>query len=151
MITGCAAVVLAALAGAAGAGAPAALAAALLVAAALVGGLVTPVFAALVLLVAIYPEGDRALPAPIYAGVLLLAAELAFWSLDEREPARAEPGTGAPRLRGILGVAAIGIAASALVLLASETDTSRSPAATAAGVAAILGCLGILVALAPQR
>jgi hypothetical protein len=151
VITGCAAVAFAALAGAAGAGAPAALAAALLVAVALVGGLRTPVFAALVLLGAIFPEGGRALPAPIYAGVMLLAAELALWSLDEREPARAEPGTGAPRLRGVLAVAATGVAASALVLLASETDVTRSPAATAAGVVAILGCLGILVALAPQR
>ena len=150
MIAGGGALALAALAGA-GAGAPAALGAALLVAVALVSGLVTPVVAALVLLGAVFPEGGGALPAPIYAGVLLLVAELAFWSLDEREPAHAEPGTDAPRLRGILAVTAIGVAAGALVLLASEADTTRSAVATAAGVAAILGCLGVLVALASQR
>ena len=151
MIAGGGALALAALAGAASAGAPAALGAALLVAVALVSGLVTPVVAALVLLGAVFPEGGGALPAPIYAGVLLLVAELAFWSLDEREPAHAEPGTDAPRLRGILAVTAIGVAAGALVLLASEADTTRSAVATAAGVAAILGCLGVLVALASQR
>ena len=150
MIAGGGALALAALAGA-GAGAPAALGAALLVAVALVSGLVTPVVAALVLLGAVFPEGGGAFPAPIYAGVLLLGAVLAFWSLDERELAHAQPGTDAPRLRGILAVTAIGVAAGALVLLASETDTTRSAVATAAGVAAILGCLGVLVALASQR
>ncbi len=112
-------------------------------------------FAALVMLGAIFPEGAHSIPAPIYAGVLLLAAELAFWSLDERAAGRAEPGIGTPRLLGILAVTATGVAASSLVLLAAEIDTTRSAAATAAGVAAILGCVTVLVALAgltrPQR
>jgi hypothetical protein len=154
-MAGGAAIALAALAGATASGASAATAAALLVAAALATGLVTPVFAALVVLGAIFPEGEHAIPAPIYAGVLLLAAELAFWALDERAPGRVEPGIGAPRLLGILAVTATGVAASTLVLLAAETDTTRSPAATAAGVAAILGFVAVLVALAgltgPQR
>jgi hypothetical protein len=81
----------------------------------------------------------------------LLAAELAVWSLDEREAGRVEPGTGWPRLRAILAVAAIGVAAAALVLLASQTDTPRSAAGTAAGVAAILGCVALLTALARAR
>jgi hypothetical protein len=34
------------------------------------------------------------------------------------------------------------------VLLASEHEIDRSPAATAAGLAAILACLGLLIALA---
>jgi hypothetical protein len=122
-----------------------------LVAAALLTGFVTPIFAALVLLGAIYPDGAHALPAPLYAGVLLLIAELAFWSLDERAPVRLEPGTGAPRLRGIVAVTAVGVAASALVLLASEADTARSPVATAIGVAAIFACVAVLVALARLR
>ena len=138
------------LAGAAAAGAPAAIVAALLLAVALVTGQGTPVAAAVLLLGASYVivDGDPAVPAPIYAGVLLLSAELAFWSLDEREAGRVEPGTGAPRLWGILAVAATGVAAGALVLLASEAGTARSPAATAAGVAAILACVGVLTALA---
>jgi hypothetical protein len=150
-MTDAAAIALAAIAGAVGAGVSAAAAAAVLVAAALVTGFITPVFAALVLLGAIFPDGGQALPAPVYAGVLLLTAELAFWSLDERAPGRLEPGTGAPRLRGIAAVTAIGVAASALVLLASEADTTRSPVATAIGVAAILAALGVLGALTRAR
>ena len=145
------AIALAALAGAAGEGVSAAAAAAVLVGAALVTGFITPVFAALVLLGAIYPDGAHALPAPVYAGVLLLTAELAFWSLDERAPVRGEPGPGAPRLRGIVAVTAVGVAASALVLLASVADTARSPVATAIGVTAILGCVAVLVALTRLR
>ena len=119
-------------------------------AAALAAGLNMPVFLALVLLGAAYvvPEGDRALPAPIYAGALLLAAELAFWSLDERGRGRVAPGTGMPRLQGILVVAAISVPAAWLVLLASDADIVRSPAWTAAGVAAILACVAILTVLA---
>jgi hypothetical protein len=148
MIAGAAAVALAALAGAVGGGAASATAAALLVASGLAFGLVTPVLAALVVLAGVFPEGGQALPAPLYAGVLLLTAELAFWVLDERDAGRVEPAVAAPRLRGILALTAVGVAASAVVLLASETDTTRSPAATAAGLAAILGCIGVLAVLA---
>lgn len=148
MIAGAAAVALAALAGAAGGGAASATAAALLVASSLAFGLITPALAALVVLAGVFPEGGQALPAPVYAGVLLLTAELAFWVLDERDAGRVEPAVGAPRLRGILALTAAGVAASAVVLLASETHTTRSPAATAAGVAAILGCVGVLAVLA---
>jgi hypothetical protein len=147
----CAAIALAAVAGAAGGGASAAAAAALLVAAGLATGLVTPLLAALVLLGAIYPEGGQAIPAPIYAGALLLTAELAFWWLDERDAGRVEPGTGTPRLLGIVAATATGVAAAALVLLASEIDTARSPLATTAGVAAVLGSVAVLLVLARLR
>ena len=112
-----------------------------------------PAFVALVLLGAIYvvPEGDRAIPAPIYGGALLLIAELAYWSLDERAPGRIEPATATPRLLAILAVVATGIAAGALVLLASESDVARSPARTAAGVGAILACVAVLSTLARSR
>jgi hypothetical protein len=107
----------------------------------------------LLLLGTIYvvPDGDRAIPEPIYGGALLLIAELAFWSLDERAPGRVEPGTAMPRLIGILTVAAIGVVAGALVLLASESDVARSPATTATGVGAILACIAVLAALARHR
>jgi hypothetical protein len=141
-------VALAALAGAAGGGASAAAGAALLVAAVFATGLGTPLFAALLLLGAVYPEGGQAVPAPLYAAALLLLAELAFWWLDERDAGRVEPGTGVPRLLGILAITATGAVAAALVLLASEPDIARSAAATAAGLAAILACLGMLIALA---
>jgi hypothetical protein len=147
VIVGCAAVVLAAIAGAAASGAPAAAGAALLVSAALITGRLLPVLAALVVLGAVFPA-DGGVAAPVYAGGLLLLAELASWALEEREAGRVEPRAGVPRLRGILGVTAIGVAASALVLLASEADVGRSAASTAAGLAAILAALGVLQGLA---
>ena len=127
--------------------------AAVLLAAALAAGFVTPVFVALLLLAGIYvvPEGDHSLPAPIYACALLLTAELAFWSLDERGRVRVEPGTGIPRLRGILVVTAVGVPAAWLVLLAAEADIVRSAAWTAAGAAAILACVAILAVLARSQ
>ena len=45
-------------------------------------------------------------------------------------------------------VVAVGIAAGALVLLASETDVARSTGRTAAGLCAILACIAVLAALA---
>jgi hypothetical protein len=125
----------------------------LLLSLALLAGRSVPVSVALLLLGAIYvvPEGDRAIPAPIYAGALLLIAELAFWSLDERASGRVEPGTATPRLLGTLAVVATGVAAGALVLLASESDVARSPARTAAGVGAILACVMVLGVLARSR
>jgi hypothetical protein len=142
--------VLAAIAGAAASGAPAAAAAALLVSAALLTGQAVPLVAAVVLLGAVFPE-DGGVAAPLYAGVLLLLAELAFWALEERRAGRVEPGTGVPRLRGLLAVTAIGVAASALVVLATQADVGRSPAGTAAGLAAILAALGVLGALTRAR
>jgi hypothetical protein len=152
--TAAGAVALAALAGAVTAESLALAAAApLLLSLALLTGRSAPVTVTLLLLGAIYvvPEGDRTAPAPIYAGVLLLIAELAFWSLDERLPARVEPGTATPRLLAILAVVATGVAAGALVLAAAESDVARSPARTAVGVAAVLACIALLVALARAR
>jgi hypothetical protein len=122
----------------------------LLLVLALAAGRVAPILLALALLGAIYvvPDGDRATPAPIFAGSLLLIAELAFWSLDERTPGHLEPGTSTPRLLGILAVVVAATAASTLVMLAAEIDMARSPAGTAAGVGAILACVALLAALA---
>ena len=151
LTTAAGAIALAALAAAATARSPAVAAAAtLLLSLALLAGRSWPVCLVLVLLGTIYviPEGDRAIPAPIYAGALLLIAELAYWSLGERAAGRIEPGTATPRLLGILAVVATGVAAATLVLLASDSDVARSPARTAAGVGAILACVAVLGALA---
>jgi hypothetical protein len=125
-------------------------AATLLLSLALTTGRSAPIPFALVLLVAIYaiPKGDRAIPEPIYGSGLLLTAELAYWSLDERVRQRAQAGVATPRLLGILAVAAAAIPASALVLIAAEADVARSPGSTAAGAAAIVACAGLLIALA---
>jgi hypothetical protein len=109
-----------------------------------------PIPFALLLLAAIYaiPDGERAIAAPIYGSALLLTAELAYWSLDERVHHRVEPGAFTPRLLAVLAVGAGAIPASALVLLAAEADVTRSPAITAAGAAAIVACVALLAALA---
>jgi hypothetical protein len=128
-------------------------AATLLVALAVAAGRSAPIPFALVVLGAIYaiPDGDRAIPAPIYASLLLLSAELAYWSLDERVVARVIAGAVAPRLLALLAVSAAAIPASALVLLAADADVARSPAVTAAGAAAVVACIALLMALARLR
>ena len=105
---------------------------------------------ALLLLGAIYtiPDGERAIAAPIYGSALLLTAELAYWSLDERVRQRVQAGVITPRLLAVLAVSAAAIPPSALALIAAEADVARSPAITAAGAAAIVACIALLTALA---
>jgi hypothetical protein len=109
-----------------------------------------PIPFALLVLGALYaiPDGDRAVGAPFYGGVLLITAELAYWSLDERIPQRVQTDVVTPRLLAILALGAVAIVASALVLLAAEADVARSPGTTAAAAAAVLACIGLLTALA---
>lgn len=125
----------------------------LLLLVALTAGRTAPIPFALLLLGAIYaiPDGDRAIAAPIYGGGLLLTAELAYWSLDERVRRRVQAGVATPRLLAILAVAAAAIPSGALVLIAAEADVSRSPVLTATGAAAIVACIGLLTALARVR
>ena len=120
---------------------------------ALAAGRSTPIPFALLVLGAVYaiPPGDRAIAAPIYGSALLLTAELAYWSLDERVRQRVQARVTARRLLAILAVAAAAIPASALVLIAGEADVSRSPGLTAAGAAAIVACVGLVAVLARLR
>ena len=120
---------------------------------ALAAGRSTPIPFALLVLGAVYaiPGGDRAIPSPIYGSALLLTAELAYWSLDERVRQRVQARVATRRLLAILAVAAAAIPASALVLIAGEADVSRSPGLTAAGAAAIVACVGLVAVLARLR
>jgi hypothetical protein len=131
----------------------AAAAATLLLSLALAAARSTPIPFALLLLGAMYaiPDGERAIAAPIYGGALLLTAELAYWSLDERLRQRVQAGALAPRLLGILAVSAAAIPASALALIMADADVARSPATTAAGAAAVVACVALLTALAGVR
>jgi hypothetical protein len=112
-----------------------------------------PIPFALLLLGAIYtiPDGERAIAAPIYGSALLLTAELAYWSLDERVRQRVQAGVFVPRLLAILAVSAAAIPPSALALIAAEANVTRSPATTAAGAAAVAGCIALVTALARVR
>jgi hypothetical protein len=122
----------------------------LLVCLATVTGRSAPIPFALVLLGALYaiPEGGRLVWAPLYGGGLLLCAELAYWSLEERGAQRVQGDVVTPRLTAILGLAAASVPAGALVLLASEAGLGRSPALTAAAGLAIVASAGLLVLLA---
>jgi hypothetical protein len=88
------------------------------------------------------------LATPLYGSALLVAAELAYWSLDERPRQRVEAGVARRRLLAVLGIAAAAIPASALVLAVARVDLPRSPALTAAGAAALVGCVALLTAIA---
>jgi hypothetical protein len=120
---------------------------------ALAAGRSAPIPFALLLLGAIFaiPDGDPAIAAPIYGGGLLLTAELAYWSLDERVRERVQAGAFTPRLLAILAVSVATIPASALALIAAEADVARSPAITAAGVTAVVASVALLTALARVR
>jgi hypothetical protein len=97
------------------------------------------------------PSGDRGVAPPIYGSGLLLTAELAYWSLDERVRERMRAGVVGPRLLAILAVATAALPASALVLIAAEAEVARSPGITAAGAAAIVACVGLLTVLVRLR
>lgn len=125
----------------------------LLLAVALAAGRTAPITFALLLLGAIYEtrHGDRAITAPLYGSGLLLTAELAHWSLDERVRQRVDAGVVTPRLLAILAATAAAMPASALVLIAADADLLRSPALTAAGAAAVVACVWLLAGLARLR
>ena len=127
-------------------------AAIVLVSAAVATRRTAPIPLALLLLGVMYalPDGDRAVPAPVYGGALLLTAELAYWSLDEHLLQRVEPGLLARRLVAILAVVAAAILAGAVVLAASDAGVARSAAVTAAGAAAVVACAALLAALASR-
>jgi hypothetical protein len=122
----------------------------LLVSLALATGRSAPIPFALVLLGAVYaiPAGEPAVWAPLYGGGLLLCAELAYWSLEVRFAQPVDGDAVTPRLVAVVLVAAASVPAGALVLLAAEADVGRSPAMTAVAALAVVGCAGLLVALA---
>jgi hypothetical protein len=86
--------------------------------------------------------------APAVAGGLLVAAELAYWSLDERERVRGERGA----LLGQLAVvAALGVAAgvvAATLLVAADAVHAHGLGADVAGAAAAALALLVVVFVA---
>ena len=88
---------------------------------------------------------------PLVAAGLLVAAELAYWSLEERERAPGDPGQGARRLAF---VAALGIGAlvvSALLLALVDAVHVRSLALDVAGAFAAATALTVIVVVARGR
>jgi hypothetical protein len=86
------------------------------------------------------------LRAPFFAAGLIATAELAYWSLEERENVRGEPGDALRRL-GLLALLVLGALSVGAVLLAA-TDAMRAGglAVDLLGAAAAAALLLIVVA-----
>jgi hypothetical protein len=90
------------------------------------------------------------LAAPAIAVALFLAAELAYWSLDESELIPGDPGDGLRRATvvALLGVTAFVVAA--LLLALADEVRARGLAVDVAGTAAAAAALATIVLLAPR-
>lgn len=125
--------------------------------AALVLGWSPLVPAALVLLGATYAThlavDDAALDvrAPLFAAGLLLSAELAYWSLEERERIRAEPGEGLRRLGFVMLLGLGSIAVGGMLLAAADIARTRGLAIDLLGAAAAASALLVVVLVARRQ
>jgi hypothetical protein len=95
---------------------------------------------------------DRVDPwTPLYGAGFLLAAELAWWSIEPRVPAWAEYGTTARRLGVVVAACAGGTVLSALVVLAAGAPLHGGLGLELVGVAAATAALALVAAVARSR
>jgi hypothetical protein len=88
---------------------------------------------------------------PLYAGGFLLAAELAWWSIEPRVPAWAEWGIALRRLAVVVGACVGGSVLAAAVVLAAGAPLHGGPALELVGVAAATAALAVIAAVARSR
>jgi hypothetical protein len=88
---------------------------------------------------------------PLYAGAFLLVAELAWWSLEQRVPAWAEPGTALWRLATVLLACAGGCVVAALVVIAAGLPIHGGFGLELAGVLAATAALAVVAVVARSR
>jgi hypothetical protein len=81
---------------------------------------------------------------PVIAAALLLVAELAWWSIEPRIPAWAQPGVAARRAGAVLLACIAGTLVSAVVVLAAGERVGGGTALEAAGVVAAIGTLAVV-------
>lgn len=125
--------------------------------AALVLGWSPLVSTSLVLLGGVYAAGlsvDEASldgASPVFAAGLYLIAELGYWSLEEREGAKGEPGDGPRRLAFVaaLGIGAFFVAAALLALV--DVVRARGLAVDVVGAAAAAAVLLAVVLIARRK
>jgi hypothetical protein len=89
--------------------------------------------------------------APLVAACLLVTAELAYWSLEERDRAADDPGLG---LRRLAFVAALGVGAlvvGALLLALVDTVHARGLALDVVGAFAAAAALAVILLAASGR
>jgi hypothetical protein len=87
--------------------------------------------------------------APLFAAGLLAAAELGYWSLEEREPAEADPGE-APRRVGFVALLVLAASVVAGVLLAL-VDGVRAGGLAVDLVGALAAALVLTVVVVTHR
>lgn len=89
--------------------------------------------------------------APVVAAGLWVTAELAYWSLEERERIEAGPGEGFRRLAVVAGLALGALVVAAVPLLLVDTLRARGLTVDVLGAAAAAGALVAVVLLAHGR
>jgi hypothetical protein len=85
---------------------------------------------------------------PVYAAGLLLAAELAWWSIEERVPAWSQPGIVLRRLLVIVGLCAAGAALAAMIVVAAGSPLEGGVGLELVGVVAAVAAVAVVAALA---
>jgi hypothetical protein len=111
--------------------------------------LVLSVLAYLLALVATPRELDPA--APVIGVSLFLAAELAYWSVELRPPARQAPDLPLRRLTTVVAVALAAEVLAGTALLSAAPGRSASLPLDAAGVLAAVAAVALLVAMPARR
>lgn len=89
--------------------------------------------------------------APALAALLLLAAELAYWSLEESGEAGSDPGEGWRRLAVVVGFGVGALVVSALLLALVDLVRAQGLAVDLLGAAAAAGALVALALIARDR
>jgi hypothetical protein len=82
--------------------------------------------------------------APLYAATFVLVAELAFWSVERRVEAAAEPDLVLWRLGYLSAVCAGAAGIGGLVLVESAAGGGGGPGLEAVGVASVIGALALV-------
>jgi len=83
--------------------------------------------------------------APVVAAALLVAAELAYWSLEERERIPGDPGSSLGRAALVAGIGAAALVVSALLLALVDVVSARGLAFDLVGAAAAAAALAAVV------
>jgi hypothetical protein len=85
---------------------------------------------------------------PVYAAGLLLAAELAWWSIEPRVASWSEDWLALRRLAAIVGVCAAGALIAAVIVLAAGAPLTGGAGLELTGVLAAVAAVAVVAALA---
>ena len=96
-----------------------------------------------------WPAIDSA--TPVYAGGLLLLAEVGSWSLEPRWPRRADPDLNRRRALRIVAIVLAAIALDAVLLLVATLPVPSNLPLIAGGGLAAVGGLALVALLARRR